>query len=118
MRNNSTSKASKPDWERLDAMMDEDIDFSDCPEITAEQFPQGIVRRGLKPKANKEQVTLRVDHDVLEWFRKWGKGYQTKINALFRAYMEANEAHLIRALKIYSQISLDFGIDNQFIYTK
>ena len=92
MKNDSTSKTSKTDWDRLDAMTDEEIDFSDCPEITAEQFAQGIVRRGLKSKANKEQITLRIDHDVLEWFRQQGKGYQTKINALLRAYMEANEA--------------------------
>ncbi|NJN23108.1 MAG: hypothetical protein HC810_00110 [Acaryochloridaceae cyanobacterium RL_2_7] len=59
MKNDSTSKTSKTDWDQLDAMTDEERDFSDCPELTAEQFSQGIIRRGLKPKANKEQSTLR-----------------------------------------------------------
>ncbi|MCA9944155.1 MAG: BrnA antitoxin family protein, partial [Anaerolineales bacterium] len=39
----------------------------------------------------KQQLTIRLDNDVLEWFRAQGRGYQTKINALLRAYMEAHE---------------------------
>jgi uncharacterized protein (DUF4415 family) len=54
-------------------------------------FARAVVRRGLKPVPRKEQLTLRIDSDVLEWFRKQGQGYQTKINALLRAYMEAHE---------------------------
>jgi uncharacterized protein (DUF4415 family) len=76
------------DWKRLDAMKDEDIDFSDIPEVTAEMFARGIVRRGLKPVIRKKQLTLRMDSDVVEWFKKQGRGYQTKINSLLRAYME------------------------------
>ncbi|MGZ0247428.1 MAG: BrnA antitoxin family protein [Alphaproteobacteria bacterium] len=38
---------------------------------------------------NKQQIALRVDADVLAWFRKGGKGYQTRINAVLRSYMEA-----------------------------
>ena len=70
-------------------MRDEDIDLSDNPEVTPEMFAKAIVRRGLVTPAAKEQVTLRVDSDVLKWFRSTGKGYQTQINALLRAYMEA-----------------------------
>lgn len=55
-------------------------------------FARAIVRRGLKPVSRKAQLTLRVDSDVLEWFKKQGQGYQTKINALLRAYMEAHKA--------------------------
>ena len=51
MSNNSTSQTN---WDRLDAMKDKEIDLSDCPNITTEQFAQGILRRGLKPKSNKE----------------------------------------------------------------
>ena len=72
-------------------MEDEDIDLSDVPEISPEKFARAIVRRGLKPVERKEQLTLRLDGDVLEWFRKQGQGYQTKINALLRAYMEAHK---------------------------
>jgi uncharacterized protein (DUF4415 family) len=49
-----------------------------------------IVRRGLPAAKNKAQVTLRIDNDVLEWFKSRGRGYQTQINALLRAYMEAH----------------------------
>ena len=88
MRKSSTSNKSKTDWKRLDSMEDEDIDFSEIPDVTAEMFARGIVRRGLKPVIRKEQLTLRIDSDVLKWYRKLGPGYQTRINSLLRAYME------------------------------
>jgi uncharacterized protein (DUF4415 family) len=91
MRKTSSSKKSETDLKRLDAMTDEDIDFSDNPEVPAEMFARGILRRGLKPVRRKDQLTLRVDSDVLAWYRKQGSGYQTKINALLRAYMEAHQ---------------------------
>lgn len=72
-------------------MQDEDIDLSDAPEITPEMFATAVVRRGLKPAPKKQQITMRVDVDVLDWFRTQGHGYQTKINALMRAYMEAHQ---------------------------
>ena len=65
---------------------------SDTPEIAPEMFAQVVVRRGLKPVPRKAQITLRVDRDVLEWFKKRGPGYQTKVNALLRAYMEAHKS--------------------------
>jgi len=91
MRKSVTSKKSETDLKRLDAMKDEDIDFSDNPEVPAEMFARGIIRRGLKPVRRKDQLTLRVDSDVVAWYRKQGSGYQTKINALLRAYMEAHQ---------------------------
>ena len=92
MSKSPTSTKSLTDWERLDAMTDEDIDFSDSPEITPQMFAKAIVNRGLEPRPTKQQVTLRIDSDVLEWFREQGRGYQTNINALLRAYMEAHQA--------------------------
>jgi uncharacterized protein (DUF4415 family) len=73
-------------------MRDEDIDFSDIPETTDEQFARMVVRKGLGDARTKEQVTLRLDADVLAWFRGLGKGYQTQINSLLRAYMDAHAA--------------------------
>ncbi len=90
MKKSNTTNESLTDWERFHAIQDEDIDFSDIPEITPEMFAKAVVRRGLKPTPTKQQVTLRIDGDVLEWFRSQGRGYQTKINALLRAYMEAH----------------------------
>ena len=83
---------SQTDLLRVDALTDDEIDFSDAPEVPTEMFARTIVRRGLKPVARKSQLTLRVDSDVLEWYKNQGAGYQTKINALLRAYMEAHGA--------------------------
>jgi len=91
MNNESTSSNSQTNWQRLDAMDDEDIDLSDCPEVTPAMFAKAVVRRGLPAKKNKSQVTLRIDSDVLEWFKSYGRGYQTQINQLLRAYMEAQQ---------------------------
>lgn len=77
-------------------MKDEDIDLSDSPEIPPEMFAQAIVRRGLKPVPRKTQLTLRLDRDVLAWFKAQGRGYQTRINALLRAYMEAHRGQTKR----------------------
>ena len=51
---------------------------------------RGIVRRGLKPVAPKASISLRVDHDVLDWFKAQGGGYQTRMNAVLRAYRDAS----------------------------
>lgn len=80
------------DWKRVDALRDEDIDVSDNPELTPQMFARAIVRRGLEPPARKQQLTLRIDEDVLKWFRAQGRGYQTQINALLRAYVKAQRS--------------------------
>jgi len=85
MRKKPTSQKSETDLKRLHEMRDEDIDFSDIPPITPEMFARGVVRRGLKPVT---ELTFLIDSDVVEWFKKQGRGYQTKINSLLRAYME------------------------------
>jgi uncharacterized protein (DUF4415 family) len=72
-------------------MKDEDIDLSDLPEIPPEKFAQALVRKGLKPVVRKSQITLRIDADVLEWFREKGTGYQSQMNAVLRAYKDAHE---------------------------
>ena len=90
MKKKLASAKSQTNFARLDKMKDEDIDLSDAPEITPEMFAKAIVRRGLKPRT-KTQLTLRVDSDVLEWYKKQGRGYQTKINMLLRAYMQEHQ---------------------------
>jgi uncharacterized protein (DUF4415 family) len=94
MRKKLTSKKSRidhTDYARLATMKDEDIDLSDIPEVTPEMFARGIVRRNLKPIPPKKQLTLRVDSDVLDWYKRQGPGYQTKINSLLRAYMKEHQ---------------------------
>jgi uncharacterized protein (DUF4415 family) len=90
MKKKPISIKSQTDFARLDKIKDEDIDLSDAPEITPEMFAKAIVRRGLKPRT-KTQLTLRVDTDVLEWYKKQGRGYQTRINQLLRAYMQEHQ---------------------------
>ena len=68
-------------------MPDEAIDTSDIPELDQSFFESAEIRL---PKT-KAPVTIRLDQDVLEWYRSLGKGYQTKINAILRLYMDANK---------------------------
>ena len=91
MKNKHTIENSATDWARIDAMRDEDIDFSDSPELTPEMFAKAVVRHRIQHRPKKVQLTLRLEEDVLAWFRARGRGYQTQINDLLRAYMEAYE---------------------------
>ena len=80
-----TSQISRTDWNRIDAMTDEDIDTSDVPSLDESFFREAVLRL---PRA-KPAITIRLDPDVLDWFKTQGKGYQTRINAVLRMYMEA-----------------------------
>jgi uncharacterized protein (DUF4415 family) len=72
-------------------MTDKDIRFSaEHPEADVKHIVRGIVRRGLKPITGKASISLRVDADVLEWFKAQGPGYQTKMNAVLRAFKDAS----------------------------
>lgn len=93
MKKKDISRKSETDLDRVDKIKDKDIDFSDNPEVTPEMFSKSIVRKGLKPIKRKTQVTLRIDEDVLAWFKKQGTGYQTRINSLLKAYKEAHQEH-------------------------
>ena len=77
------NKSSKTDWDRLAKMEGHDIDTSDTPELDDNFFQNAELRVPIK-----KPVTLRLDADVLEWFKAGGKGYQTRINQLLRKYME------------------------------
>jgi uncharacterized protein (DUF4415 family) len=91
VKNRATSRQSQTDWERVDRTQDEEIDRSDLPEIPPEAFARALVRKGLEPVVRKAQITLRIDADVLEWFRERGAGYQSRMNAVLRAYKRAHD---------------------------
>jgi len=74
------------DLQRLRNLKDEEIDYSDIPELDEAFFENAVIVLP-QPKAS---VSIRLDQDVLNWFKGQGKGYQTRINALLRAYMEAH----------------------------
>ena len=69
MKKKATSRKSGSDWKRLSSMAYNAIDTSEVPEISPEQFARAVIRRGLKPSCTKVQLTIRVDSDVLEWYR-------------------------------------------------
>lgn len=89
MSKRSSSKISRTDWARVRAMKDKAITLTaEHPEASVKHIVRGILRRGLKPLPAKAAISLRVDADVLEWFKAQGPGYQTRINAVLRAFKE------------------------------
>lgn len=80
------TKSSRTDWSRLARQEDKDIDTSDIPELDQDFFRQAELR-----VPAKQTVTIRLDSDVLAWFKEQGSGYQTRINQLLRQYMQAQQ---------------------------
>lgn len=84
----------KTDWARLTSLDDAEIrkavrmDRDAAPIATAEWFRRARV---IQPKP-KKAVSIRLDEDVLKWFRRHGRGYQTRMNAVLRAFMEAQSS--------------------------
>ncbi len=89
----STGKAQdKTDLKRLDAMSEEAIEAaaqSDSDSLLIEDCDMASLKV-VMPKA-KQSISLRVDPDVLSFFKSYGKGYQTRMNAVLRAYMKAQD---------------------------
>jgi uncharacterized protein (DUF4415 family) len=78
-----TKKASN--LARIDRMKDRDIDYSDIPRLDKTFFKKATMAW---PPA-KKQLTIRLDEDVLDWLKRHGKGYQTRINRILRVVMES-----------------------------
>ena len=85
MSRKNLNKRSETDWARIDALRDGSIDTSDIPELDDSFFANAVIRL----PAPKASVTLRIDREVLDWFKSQGKGYQTRINTVLKAYKEA-----------------------------
>jgi uncharacterized protein (DUF4415 family) len=79
------------DYARIDAMTDEDIAKAVAEDPDAAPLDIDWSKAKLVLPPGKENVTLRVDRDVLAWFRATGKGFHTRMNAVLRAYMDANK---------------------------
>lgn len=60
------------------------------PEADVKHIVRCMVRKGLKLQPAKASISLRVDQDVLQWFKAQGAGYQTRINAVLKAYRDAS----------------------------
>jgi len=101
MSKKSSSRTSQTNWARLRAMQDSDIHATqEHPEADPAHLVRGIVRVGLKPVPRKKAISLRVDGDVLEWFRSQGTGWQTRMNAVLKAFKDAWEAETRGAIAI------------------
>ena len=82
---------SKTDWVRLKAEAATPGRATvEHPEADVRHIVRGIVRRGLQALPAKASISLRVDRDVLEWFKAQGPGYQTRINTVLRAFRDAS----------------------------
>ncbi|HEX4765064.1 MAG TPA: BrnA antitoxin family protein [Lichenihabitans sp.] len=79
------TSAQKAELKALKAMPDADIDTSDSPPLT-DAFWKNAVRNPFY-KPTKTSTTVRIDSDVLAWFKGQGKGYQSRINAVLRREM-------------------------------
>ena len=87
MKANVSKKKSKTDWDSLAALKDSDIDTSDIPKIDEDFWANATVRMPLKSK-----ISIRLDTDVLNWFKAQGPKYQTHVNAVLRGYMDAKKS--------------------------
>ena len=85
------TRRQKQDLARLREMSDEDIDMSDAPEIV----DWSNAKRGMFYRPVKQQITLRVDADLVAWFKEHagenGRGYQTDINSALREHVVRRE---------------------------
>lgn len=92
MRNDSSdfTKEELAELDALEALPDDQIDTSDIPET----LDWSGAKRGLFYRPVKQQITLRLDADVVAWFKQQapdGRGYQTDINRALRSHMEQSE---------------------------
>ena len=78
----------KAELKNLASMPDHEIDTSDIPETT--DWSKAVVGKFYRPV--KKQVTLRLDADMLEWFKSQKGKYQTHINQVLRRYMESHRS--------------------------
>ncbi len=81
----STSKEQR--LKKLDEIKDKNIDYSDIPELDESFWANAV----MEYPERKKPVTLRLDTDVLYWFKSLGKGYQTRINSVLRSFYNAHK---------------------------
>lgn len=75
------------EWQQFADQSDDDINISDIPALDEAFWKNAHV---IMP-ATKKPVSIRMDEDVLSWFKGQGKGYQSRINAVLRSYMDAHK---------------------------
>lgn len=83
---NDSSSTSQTDWAALEAMTDEDIDYSDIPPLPEEFFEKATLR----VPATQAQNWVQLDPDVMVWFQSQGSEYKALINSILRRHIEGN----------------------------
>lgn len=83
----------RTDWERLETLSDEEIraaveDDPDQVMLDEEWFERA---RLVAPSSEKKRITIRLDEDIVEFFKREGKGYQSRINDVLKAYVLSRE---------------------------
>jgi uncharacterized protein (DUF4415 family) len=78
---------SKERLKQIESISEKEIDYSDIPE-TDDAF---WAKAELRVPQTKKGVYLRLDPDLIDWLKRQGPGYQTRINAILRSYMETHE---------------------------
>ena len=89
MKLKSSKKKSKTNWDKLYTMPDTEIDYSDITPLKEDFFQKGKLRM----PETKPLISIRLDSDVLDWFKSNGAEYQTYMNAVLRMYMDAHRHH-------------------------
>lgn len=84
------NNTSKTDWDRIDAMNDEDIDTSDIPPLSDEFFAKAKLRM---PKGSLT-ATVQVDAETFAWFQAQGEMAEQQMSLALKIYAEANKAYL------------------------
>ena len=94
MKKLPTSKKLRTDF----SIKDEDIDFSEIPELTPEMFRRKVVGNKMFTEP-RDEVTLKIDRDILKWYQSRGSGWERLINFLLRAYMQEREREWAKSEK-------------------
>jgi uncharacterized protein (DUF4415 family) len=87
MSDNDFNSTSRTNWEALESMSDEDIDYSDIPPLTDEFFEGATLRI----PATQARNLIQIDTDVIDWFQSQSTDYKTLINTVLRRYIERSK---------------------------
>ncbi len=88
MSDENSKKQSRTDWEALRAMSDDEINYSDIPPLDGRFFEHATLRL---PQQKKVVVTMQVDPDVFAWFNSQVDGWERRMRAALRIYVEAHK---------------------------
>lgn len=81
------SNDMQDEMNKLRQMTEQDIDYSDISETDESWFASATLALGLASVGQKSKISMMLDHDVLDYFKASGKGYQTRINAVLKGYV-------------------------------